>query len=490
MPGRPNVLLVMSDQHHKSILRCAGDGIVRTPAMDALARRGTRFANAYCDFPLCLPSRMSFMTGRHPHRIDCFTNHAMLGSDVPTFAHAFLAGGYETVLAGRMHFIGSDQRHGFERRLVADCQTPYINLSDWGLGPVLGALADTPGYEDAGIIKSGPGHTGYHAYDETVCAAAETWLHERSTGSRPFLLVVGLVSPHCPFVAPPEHYRPYRDAITASDLPDDGGWLHPRLRPMRDRLRALPQDAKLRTRRAYYGLVSYTDALLARVLDALERSGRSRDTIVVYTSDHGEMLGEHGLWWKNTFYEGSVGVPLIVALPDDQHERVTGDPIALSDLGPTLLSLVGLPPLPGVDGRDFSRAVRGVPAGVAHAVLAEYAEAWGGRTVQRMVRQGSWKYIYHHGDSGGEEELFDLADDPGEIRNKAGDPAHRPQLERLRATALRGWDPERIAHRLETIPEEMRLIWEWIARAKPADPDPPWYGKELPRNVVLSEEEM
>jgi len=221
MPDRPNFLVIMSDQHHAGIMGCAGDPVAHTPALDRLAADGVRFTNTYCPFPLCGPSRMAFMTCRHPYDIESWTNETQLGSDFPTFAHGLLAAGYETVLSGRMHFVGHDQRHGFARRLLGDVPESAYIAAGWKLQRVLGELVDTPGMALAGIVKSGPGRTGYHAYDEVVTRTTVEWLRERGRqqAAPPFLLTVGYAAPHCPLVAPPEDFARFADRITAADLP-------------------------------------------------------------------------------------------------------------------------------------------------------------------------------------------------------------------------------------------------------------------------------
>ncbi|SVD44716.1 uncharacterized protein METZ01_LOCUS397570, partial [marine metagenome] len=199
----PNILLIMSDQHHAGLMSCAGDSIAETPNIDRLARQGVRFSNAYCTFPLCGPSRMSFMTCRHPHEICLWDNASQLNSDTPTFAHSFLSAGYDTILSGRMHFVGWDQRHGYAQRLISDVPQSAHLAAGWKLRDVLGDLIDTPGMSLAGLLKSGPGRTGYHAYDEAVTHTTVEWLRQRglSRQEKPFLLTVGYAAPHCPFVA-------------------------------------------------------------------------------------------------------------------------------------------------------------------------------------------------------------------------------------------------------------------------------------------------
>ena len=317
----PNILLIMSDQHHAGLMSCAGDLIAETPNIDRLAQQGARFSNAYCTFPLCGPSRMSFMTCRHPHEICLWDNESQLNSDTPTFAHSFLSAGYDTVLSGRMHFVGWDQRHGYAQRLISDVPQSAHLAAGWKLRDFLGNLVDTPGMSLTGLLKSGPGRTGYHAYDEAVTHTTVEWLRQRglSKQDKPFLLTVGYAAPHCPFVAPPADFETYRRRIAYSDLPLPDEALHPANAVRRQKFGtdpAPPVDAQWRSRVAYYGLCTFLDRQVGAVLSALKQTELETNTIVIYCSDHGEMLGEHGMWWKSTFYDGASRVPLIVAWPN------------------------------------------------------------------------------------------------------------------------------------------------------------------------------
>ncbi len=466
---------------------CAGDPIARTPALDGLAVRGVQFDHAYCAAPLCGPSRMALMTARHPHEIQCWSNDYALSSEVPTFAHGFTAADYETVLCGRMHFVGADQRHGFLTRLVGDVPESAYLEAGWRLERVLGSLVDTPGYGRAGLLKSGPGRTGYHAYDELVAGTAAEWLQQRGKAgaAAPFLLVVGLVAPHCPFVAPPEDFAYYADLISVADLPPEDPHLPPPVAAMQRAAgiaEPVPVAAQWRARVAYYGLCSFLDRQVGRVLRALEEGGLGEDTLVVYTSDHGEMLGEHGWWWKSTFHEGAVRVPLLWTEPGGAAagRRVKAN-VSLLDLGPTLLEKAGLPALPGASGRSCTGLLREGGRSV-DVVWAEHAQtgAEGQVYVGRMVKSGPWKYVYWHGES---EELFNLEEDPAETRNRVKDPACPEICVRLRRLVLQDWDPEQIVRRLRQEPAARALLKTWIDRAQPAEPDPLWFA-EPPENWV------
>ena len=398
----PNILLIMSDQHHAGILGCAGDAVVETPNLDRIAREGVRFSNAYCAFPLCGPSRMSFMTCRHPHEIGLWDNESQLSSDTPTFAHAFLTAGYDTVLSGRMHFVGWDQRHGYAERIIGDVPESAYLAAGWKLGGVLGDLADTPGMSLTGLIKSGPGCTGYHAYDEAVTHATVAWLRQRGNHAqnKPFLLTVGYAAPHCPFVAPPQDFEIHRRKIMHSDLPPSDENLHPANAARRKRFGTDPPPpvgAQWRSRVAYYGLCTFLDRQVGSVLTALEHAGLADNTIVIYCSDHGEMLGEHGMWWKSTFYDGASRVPLIISWPSHipaGKSRIEN--VSLMDIGTTLIDLADVDTLPGASGRSFRSLLTGCDTGWEDTAFAEYAER-ASTTVCRMVRSGPWKYNYYHG---------------------------------------------------------------------------------------------
>jgi len=284
MAERPNILLIMSDQHNPHILGCTGDEVVRTPNLDGLASGGVTFLNAYCASPLCVPSRMTFLASRHCSDIGVWTNGCVLPSDVPTFVHALGAAGYETILCGRMHFVGPDQRHGFHRRIIGDV--------DPSLGHIPRA---TTGQTKVAVEVAGPGRTAYMAYDDAVTETCCEFLRGRR-GKRPFFLVVGYVLPHCPYICPKQLFREYYEEVQVPELPP--GYperLHLAVREWRRRrgVDELTDDQVRTAKAAYYGLVTYMDERIGEVLGTLKEVGLAEDTVVVYTSDHGDMAGEH-----------------------------------------------------------------------------------------------------------------------------------------------------------------------------------------------------
>ncbi len=488
----PNVLVVMSDQHRADYMGCAGHAGLRTPGWDRLAREGVRFSNAYCGFPLCCPSRMSFLTGRRPSEIDCNDNVTQLGSDLPTMAHGFSAAGYETVLAGRMHIIGFDQRHGFSERILPDVPgTAFFNAGSWGQR-ILGPLRDATGAGVQSLLKSGPGHQAFHTYDATVVDRAiawmDNWSRQAADGRPPFFMVAGLILPHPPFVALPEDFDAVRSTYSDKDLPDPRvSTLHPLHREMREKKGyARPEvtkEARLRTLRAYAANCRHTDRLIERLLACLDERGLTENTIVVYVSDHGEQMGAHGLWGKNAFYEESMRVPLLMRWPGGlEGNRVIAPCVSLVDLGSTVLRLAGHDPVPRADPEGFAPLLRETrSSGTETAVVIE--GVFKGDIPARTVRRGAWRYSCYH-DHG--EELYDLATDPGEFRNLAGDPAHRQVRDELAAIAAGGWAPAALQAQIRLRNRELPLIRTSIESSDLIEPDRPWHlGRDL-NNFVNS----
>lgn len=474
MTRRPDILLLYSDQHAARIAGFAGDTVVRTPNLDALAAGGTRFTNAYCPSPICLPSRMSLLTGRAPGRQQCWTNRDILPSGIPTFAHSLGAAGYRTWLSGRMHSIGPDQLRGYMRREVGDHSPNWLGGQAHDLGPL--NRANDPWRES--LTASGAGNSAYETYDNAVTEAAVAMLREagerrRGGDSTPLALTVGWILPHAPYVCAPALFDAYAGSVPPPALPPPDPE-HPHYRWWReDRgiATSTPEEVD-RARTAYYGLVETVDNQVGRVLAALEAAGLAETTIVVYLSDHGEHLGERGLWWKSTLYDDSAKVPLVVRGPGVAAGSTRDAVVNLTDLTATLLDLAGAPRLPGADGRSFSGLLRNRDLPWINRTFCEYVNdgvpPWsGGREViQRMIRDGRYKYIYHHGHPG---QLFDLIDDPQETQDLVTDPAHRAVADQLRGQVLDGWSPESISEILEIRRGELDLLEAWGRATQPDD---------------------
>jgi choline-sulfatase len=470
MSGRsPNVLLVMVDQLAASWLPAYGHRVVQAPNLTALAQAGTTFDAAYCASPLCAPSRASLLTGLLPSRTRVYDNAAEMRASLPTVTHALRAAGYATALAGKMHFVGPDQLHGFEARLTPDVYPAGLDWTpDWRapLGERL------PWYHTMESIVS-PGVSAASMqvdYDDEVCFHAVRALfdHARRHQGERFFLVASFTSPHDPWEIPRRYWDRYDPA--AIELPavpavpfDEADPHSRRLREMCGTDAAALSDEQIRhARHAYFAAISYVDERIGRVLDALGESGLEDDTLVVFTADHGEMLGERGLWYKMAFFEDSARVPLIVRGPADfvrAGARVAA-PVSQLDLAPTLLELCDLASeeaVAGLDGVSLAGLLRGDDARDA-PVLAEYLGE-GVTAPAVMVRAGALKYIRCPGDP---DQLYDLAADPRELDNIAGDDRGAA----LRAEADRRWDLAALAREVLDSQRERRLVAAGLDRGR------------------------
>ena len=485
MNSRPNILFLLSDQHAQRIAGCYGDDLSPAPNIDRIAQRGVTFDNAYCASPICTPSRMSLLTGRWPHKQSCWTLEDQLASDLPTYAHALGASGYRTILAGRMHSIGPDQLHGFSERCVGDCSPNWLGVGRQDLGVLAGAQgpsapnADGDPVSAISIRNSGRGQSGYEVVDDATTQAACDLLRElgRAQASGigdPFLLTVGFILPHCPFVAKTDDFDRFEGRVGPPLLVrPDPSREHPWLVKWRRHSGCENADIAdiIRARTAYYGLVHALDRKIGTILDALEDAGLSENTLVIYASDHGEQLGERELWWKNTFYEESVKVPLIMAWPGHlpAGER-RAQVVNLIDANTTMIEAAGASPLPRSNARSLLTIANENDAPWENETFSEYltdlSSAWTGpeATCQRMLRSGRYKYVHIEGYR---PQLFDLQDDPDECHDLGKDPSFAEIRQRLGARLLEGWDPIRIREEVDLRCAEKALLRRWGQQTQP-----------------------
>jgi choline-sulfatase len=352
------------------------------------------------------------------------------------------------------------------------------------LGPV---LYRTTGPSANAIVTSGPGYSGYQAYDETVSIHAANWLRKRAKtpSTQPFLLTVGLVLPHAPFVATPQDYEAYEGQISLDDLPQPhSATLHPALRDHERRSQKedgvfQPLEDQRRARIAYYGMCAHVDRLVGRILDALQDAGFTEDTLVVYTSDHGEQLGEHGMWWKHTFYEASVGVPLLMAGPGVPRGLVQKN-VSLLDIGPTLLDMAGAPALPAAAGQSFRCLLDGQPDAWHDTVIAENLWPPGARSLERMIKRGDWKLCYYPGRG---TQLFNLSEDPQEMHDRAADANCRAIHDELLNELLADWDEVAFTTWMEDHLTVAAWTQQWRLQCDLPEPDATWYDAP-PRNQL------
>jgi len=441
----PNILLIMADQLAAPALPAYGHRLVKAPHIDRLAERGVLFEQAYCNSPLCAPSRCSMMAGRLPSRIGAYDNASEFPAAVPTVAHGLRAAGYRTCLAGKMHFVGPDQLHGFEERLTTD-----VYPSDFGWTPNWDAPEERIDWwyhnmlsvKQAGVAAA----TNQLDYDDEVgfCALRFLGHHARIADPRPFFLTVSFTHPHDPYAIRQDYWDRYQGIEI--DLPRVPALAPERIDAHSRRLArvaamsevAITEDDVRRARRAYYGAISYVDDWVGRLLGTLATFGLAEDTVVLLTSDHGDLLGERGLWYKMCFFEWAVRVPLIVAAPGRFAPRRVRTPVSLVDLMPTLLELAGTEA--GLtsehDGASLAPALQGADLG-ERAVLGEYL-AEGALAPIFMIRRGPWKLVWSEPDP---PLLYDLETDPLELDNLAERPGHAARLRELEAEVRRLWDP-------------------------------------------------
>ena len=458
--GKPNILMLMADQMAPAALPFYGGTTAVMPAMYKLASEGVVFGSAYCASPLCGPSRFSLVSGQLPSRIGAFDNACELRADTPTFAHYLRLGGYRTICAGKMHFVGPDQLHGFEERLTTD-----IYPADFSWTPDWTKPEGRPTWYHSmsSVITSGPcARTNQIDFDEEVVFAARRKLFDIARGSdpRPFFLMASLTHPHDPFVIP----QRYWDLYEGKPIPP------PRVRIPRDRLdphsrrlrHAIGADLEevtdsqvLSARRAYYAAISYVDEQFGLILETLREAGLDKNTVIVLCSDHGEMLGERGLWYKMTFFEGGARVPIVIHAPGVFAPRVVSQSVSNIDLLPTLLDLAGLEPgdAAPLDGRSLLALARGEST-TERAVYAEYMGE-GSVAPMIMIRRGPLKFIHSPCDP---DQLYDLAGDPDELVNLAADPAWRATTELFLAEVRKGWDLDRIAREVLASQRRRRLV--------------------------------
>lgn len=396
---------------------CAGHPIVKTPNLDALAARGAHFTNAYTPSPMCVPTRAAIATGDHVHKIRHWDSASPYDGKIRSWMRHLRDEGVEVVSIGKLHFRSSDDDNGFSEEIL-----PMHVVG--GIGWPVGLLRESlPAYDTAELAADvGSGTSTYTEYDREITGATEDWLYAKAGSQDPWAAFVSLVSPHYPLTCPDDFYAMYDP--TQMDLPVGyADQFHPEHSELKNVAEFFDYDrhfdeAKMReAKAAYYGLTSFMDACVGRILTALETSGQAENTVVIYVSDHGDMMGDQGFWTKQVMYEQSAGVPMIVAGPGVPKGRHVTTGASLLDLAVTALDVTG------VEHDDQSRALPGVSLReLANAeddpdrtILSEYHDG-GSTTATFMLRWQNWKYVHYVGHA---PQLFDLETDPDEMRNLA-----------------------------------------------------------------------
>jgi choline-sulfatase len=452
----------MADQLTARALPAYGNRIAKTPAMDTLAAGGVVFDSFYCNSPLCAPSRFSTLSGRQVSAIGAFDNAAEFPSQVPTFAHYLRRAGYQTALSGKMHFCGADQLHGFEERLTTD-----IYPADFGWTPHWERFDQRPSWYHTmdSVTQAGScTRTNQIDFDDDVVFQARQKLFDmaRSRDRRPFCMVASMTHPHDPYVIPQAYWDRYSEVeIDMPRVAAGAVEMDPHSRRLRHvcglDLQPVNELQTRAARRAYYGAVSYVDDQIGILLKALADARFADNTIVLLFADHGDMLGERGLWYKMNFFEPACRIPFIVHAPPLFAARRVSEAASLVDVLPTLCDLAGgtaadyVTPLDGTSLRPQLEGRMG-----KDEVIGEYL-AEGAISPLVMIKRGSYKFVHSPVDP---DQLYDLRDDPDELQNLAHDPRQSARLREFRAEVDRRWDMPALHAAVIASQRQRHLVYE------------------------------
>lgn len=420
MTDHRNILLVSSDQHNPRAAGYAGHRLVQTPHLDALAERGTEFTSAYCSSPICVPSRASLATGRYVHEIETWDNSAPYAGEPVSWGHHLRDAGYQVTSVGKLHYRDGECDTGIDDQRLA--------MHVHGKGDIKGVALRSSGQMhpprtelSKNLLATGPGESEYTIYDRAVGDESVRFL-ERAP-DQPWMLFASFVTPHFPLIVPDEFFDLYRDEDIPDPEPWSEAWQHPAIEVFRDSfglIRDLTADEHRRALRSYWALTSFMDAQVGRVLDALQAAGHLDDTLVIYTSDHGESAGAHGQWFKHLMNEESVRVPLILAGDGISAGGKITTPVSQIDLTPTMLDWAGVQRSVSATPHAVSLLDMDALAGMDRPVISEY-HANGSLSASVMMRHGRYKYIEY---VGYRPQLFDLEADPYEREDLSRSPTH------------------------------------------------------------------
>ena len=442
--SKPNILIFMVDQLNGTFFPDGPAEWLHAPNIKKLAARSTRFKNAYTASPLCAPGRAAYMSGQLPSATGVYDNAAEFASSIPTYAHHLRRAGYQTCLSGKMHFVGADQLHGFEERLTTDIYPP-----DFGWTPDYrkpGERIEWWYHNMGSVTGSGVAEiTNQMEYDDEVAyhATRKVYDYARGKDDRPWCMTVSFTHPHDPYVARRKYWDLYEDCEhlmpEVGPIPYEDQDAHSkRILDANDRDNYNISDEDIqRSRRAYFANISYLDDKVGEVMEALEAT--RQEAIILFVADHGDMLGERGLWFKMSFYEGSARVPLMICAPDMQPGLIE-TPVSNIDVCPTLCDLAGVSMnevMPWTEGMSLKPMGQGVertaPVAMEYAAEASYSPLV-------CLRYGKWKYTRCLLDP---DQLFDLEADPHELHDLSNAPEHQGTLQTLRAKSEARWDLER-----------------------------------------------
>ena len=440
-----NLIIIMSDEHNPKVMGCNGHPLVKTPNIDALAAAGTSFTSAYTTCPVCVPARAAFATGKYVNQIGYWDNADAYEGAIPSWHHRLRDRGHRVVSIGKLHFRGlPDDDNGFSEEIIP------MNIIE-GKGDLMGLVrTDLPERNLSWKIAklAGPGETSYTFYDREIATKAQIWLREEAPKYRdkPWVLFVSFVCPHFPLVAPAEFY--YQYPVDEMPLPKQYAQnerpLHPYLRDYSDSFcydRYFDDDKLKKAIAAYYGLCTFLDDNIGKVLRTLDATGLTDNTRVLYTTDHGDNLGARGLWGKSTMYEEVAGVPLIIKGPDIPQGVKISAPASHVGTYPFILESTGASVPEAYDthpGKSLFKLATG-PA-PDRSVLSEY-HGMGSTTGAFMIRHGKYKYVHYVAYP---PQLFDLEADPEELSDLAEKPEFSQVLAACRQRLYEICDPAEV----------------------------------------------
>ena len=460
---QPNILIVMADQLGSHFTGAYGHPVVKTPFMDELSSNGARFDAAYCNSPLCAPSRFSFMSGQLISRIAAYDNASEFPASIPTFAHYLKMMGYQTCLSGKMHFVGPDQMHGFEERITTDIYpSDYAWTPNWELPD---ERIDKWYHNMQTVKESGVAEATFQIdYDEEVAFFAKRKLFDYARdGAEPFCMVASFIHPHDPYVARKDWWNLYKNEDIEmpknllSTIKQDAF-----SKRLMDGIEAstvkLTDEEILRARHAYFANVSYFDSKIGEIIQTLKETDFYENTNIIITSDHGDMLGERGLWYKMNFFENSARVPLIISGPSVANNAIP-NACSLVDILPTVLDMaktdtikipnIGMP----LDGRSLFCYLKGENDTISEAV-GEYCAEMAGSPVF-MIRRNNYKYIHCDIDP---PQLYDLEKDPFELNNIAENIDNANIVTSFKEEVLKRWDTQALKAHIIATQKQRRAV--------------------------------
>ena len=439
-PRQPNVVLYLSDQHAFKYAGFMGHPVVRTPNLDRIANRGTVFTSTYCGSPVCAPSRAGMLSGVYPSDVNSFGNSTVWDGSHPAWPALLRDAGYTTFGAGKMDCSKSGDMGFTDAQGVNNGHSKHPDVTAYFRRPLCGRMNERE-------IVEGKARKEGSSHDEPVVQRTIDFIKGRKNQAGPWAAYCGGRMPHPPFVGLQEYFDHYLNRVTMPNIPpghlEELPFLYQQLRHYKNIATPIPDERIRRARAAYYAMITEMDANIGRIWQAVEDSGEADNTIFIYSSDHGESLGEHGLWLKNNLYDVAARVPLVIAGPGIPSGARVDTPVAHVDVTRTILEWGGTKLPEKLRGHSLVPLMRGSTGDHPGWAYTE-SHSEGNFTGSFMIRKGDWKYIHVSWDDGA---LFNLAEDPDEFHNCIAEPRAQPVLEELRGILRSQVDPDEVTER-------------------------------------------